>query len=263
MPGVCPAGPPGPSPLPRSPGPWLPATGLSEKRAGGRGRGREGRQGWRGRRRREREGRVRKGRGREGCNWAGRSRGGAGWGWGGYRQGCLGGSRSPFPSPPQRQARGASLRGFVYMSSLSSLKRTGGGALGAEWQAVQSNGEGGRRQRSQWARGRRCVGSPICSVVSGVGRALRPCWMGGDRWWWVGRGEETGQRAREPGWGRLGCPAGSPGGPGSSSGEPDPTRRSPHPGAGGREVPRVVQPSPGVVPGTRRSSFWILPLSRP
>lgn len=50
-PGVRPAGPPGPSLLPRSPGSWLPATGLSEKRAGGRGRGREGRRGWRGRRR--------------------------------------------------------------------------------------------------------------------------------------------------------------------------------------------------------------------
>lgn len=52
-PGVRPAGPPGSSPLPRSPGSWLPATGLSEKRAGGRGRGREGRRGWRGRRERE------------------------------------------------------------------------------------------------------------------------------------------------------------------------------------------------------------------
>lgn len=35
-------------------------------------------------------------------------------------------------------------------------------------------------------------------------------------------GEETGQRAREPGRGRFGCPKASPIGPGSSSGEPDP-----------------------------------------
>lgn len=49
----------------------------------------------------EREGRVRKGRGHEGWNQASRRRGGAGCGWGGSRQGCLGGSRSPFSSPPQ------------------------------------------------------------------------------------------------------------------------------------------------------------------
>lgn len=43
VPGILPTRPPGPLPLPASSGPWLPATGLSEKRAGGRGR--EGRGG--------------------------------------------------------------------------------------------------------------------------------------------------------------------------------------------------------------------------
>lgn len=169
MPGVRPARPLGPSPLPRSLGPWLPATGLSEKRAGGRGRGREGRRGWRGRRRER--GACEEGPGPRSLEpgWQGRRRG-AGWGWGwGSRQGCLGGSRSPFSSPPRRRARGASLPGFVYMSSQSSLKRLGGGAFGAEWQHVLSNRACGRRRPHQWAWGRRCCGLPNLLGCAGGG----------------------------------------------------------------------------------------------
>lgn len=64
-----------------------------------------------------------------------------GLGVGAPRHGCLGSSRSPFPSPPQRQARGASLRGFVYMSSQRSLKRLGGGALGASGRPCRPIGQ--------------------------------------------------------------------------------------------------------------------------
>lgn len=109
------------------------------------------------------------------------------------------------------------------MSSQSSLKRVGGGALCAEWQAVPSNGAGRWRQSRQWAWGRRSRGSPNWLGCAGGWAG----WRGHVRWEGTGgggslRGEETGQRAREPGWGRFGCPKASPVGPGSSSEEPDP-----------------------------------------
>lgn len=112
------------------------------------------------------------------------------------------------------------------MSSQSSLKRLVGGALSAEWQAVRPNGAGGRRLPRQWAWGRRCRGPPHPPSLLGCAGGWAG-WGGHVRWEGTGgggslRGEETGQRAREPGRGRFGCPKASPIGPGSSSGEPDP-----------------------------------------
>lgn len=109
----------------------------------------------------EREGRVSKGPEPRRLEPGWQETGRRALGVGGSGQGCLGSSRSPFPSPPQRQARGASLPGFVYMSSQSSLKRLGGGALSAEWQAVPSNGAGRPEQPRQWAWRRRRPGPPI------------------------------------------------------------------------------------------------------
>lgn len=109
------------------------------------------------------------------------------------------------------------------MSSQSSLKRLGGGARSSEWQAVPSNGAGGRRQPRQWVWERRCRGPPqfVRLCREWAGRCGHVRWEGTSGGGSL-RGEETGQRAREPGRGRFGCPKASPIGPGNSSGEPDP-----------------------------------------
>lgn len=122
----------------------------------------------------EREGRVRKGRGHEGWNQTDRRRGGAGWGLGGSRQGCLGGGRSPSRPRPGDWRAGASLPGFVYMSSQSSLKRLGGGAFCAEWQVccpMEQADEGCQANESRGGG----ASDPQMLGCAGVGRVGRPC----------------------------------------------------------------------------------------
>ncbi|KAF6081773.1 hypothetical protein HJG60_008792 [Phyllostomus discolor] len=78
------------------------------------------------------------------------------------------------------------------------------------------------------------------------------------------RGEETGQRAREPGWGRFGCPKGSRIGAGSSSGESDPDPPLSPPEQRRQGSTEGSPAGPGGGPWDwKELSLGILPLSRP